>query len=383
MRDLYEEAFPGLNTFRILNAPSIPREERRPSPKQEIVPKRYFYSDRLRAEAQGYALLVVHSMQPDFAAGIKTAGPKIPVVWCGWGYDYYYLLIPEFGSLLLPETQELVSRCRGAGFGTLKKRIAGRIKRLIEKNKSLLGITSPAETGTLTAVADRIRVFSVLPSETEMVRKALPRLKAADRAIRYYTTEDTLSAGPDKMTGPDILLGNSPAATNNHIEALHILRDRLPKNSRIIVPLNYGVEKEHAYIRELCRQGRELFGKQFVPLTRWLPIADYYQYCRSCGVVIMNHRRQQALGTISAALFKGARVFLRPENPVYSWYRDMGVTVFTLDSLEDALEEAFQPLPQETAARNRKIVGEFWSRKNGVKAIRDLAFFQNLPASRP
>lgn len=376
VRELYEEAFPGGNEFRILTTKQYPCKHLRESPGIVKVTADYFDSSTLRKESGNFDVLVAHSMLPLFAAGIKNADPGIFVVWCGWGYDYYSLMSHEFGGLFLPDTAQLAektlthSRLKNRfSPAALTKAVKHRLLSLFHAEPRPAAVKSE----TLESVAERINLFSILPTETAMLQRALPALKAEYRPILYYTTEDVLAKGPARMSGRDILLGNSPTPANNHIEALKMLKPLLPENSSIIVPLNYGDPvKVKFYGDSVSRFGAELFGERFKPLRTWMPLEKYHEYLSRCGIVIMNHRRQQGLGTISTALYKGAKVFLRPENPVYEWYSKMGVTVFSMDELLSPSRDTLEPLQEEVAKRNSALVGAFWSRKNAVAVIRGL-----------
>ncbi len=375
-RELYEEAFPGANEFRILPTKLYPCANLRESPGIVKVTAEYFCSSKLRKESADFDVLVAHSMLPTFAAGIKNADPGIFVVWCGWGYDYYSLLTPEFGSLFLPDTQRLVEKANARQRLKKRFRTAALAKSLKYRLLSLFHQPpQPAavKNETLESVAERINLFSILPTETAMLQRALPGLKAEYRSILYYTTEDVLAKGPARMSGTDILLGNSPTPANNHIEALKMLKPLLPEDSSIIAPMNYGdPEKIKLYGDSISRFGAKLFGERFKPLRTWMPLENYHEYLSRCGIVIMNHRRQQGLGTISTALYKGAKVFLRPENPVYEWYSKMGVAVFSTDELLSPSKETLEPLQEETAKRNITLVGGFWSRKNAIAALQSI-----------
>lgn len=375
-RDLYEEAFPGGNEFRILSSKACPAENLRECPGIIKVDADYFCSDKLRQESADFDVLVAHSMTPSFAAGIKNADPGIFVVWCGWGFDYYNLMVPEFGGLFLPDTLRLIEKAQE--HDRFKKRfhpaaLAKSLKRrLLSLFHEPLKPAAPKQE-SLESIAERINLFSVLPTEKAMLQRALPRLKAEYLPIPYYTTEDVFSKGPARMSGRNILLGNSPTPANNHIEALKMLKPLLPPERNIIAPLNYGDPGKVKFYRDsICRFGAKLFGSRFKPLLTWMLLEKYHEHLSGCGIVVMNHRRQQGLGTVSTALYKGAKVFLRPENPVYEWYLKLGVTVFSTEELASPSKETLEGLQEETAIKNSAIVGEFWSRKNALAALRSI-----------
>ena len=107
----------------------------------------------------------------------------------------------------------------------------------------------------------------------------------------------------DKLLCPgnNIQLGNSSSFSNNHIEALHILKNFNLTGRKIITPLNYGNLR---YGNITQRIGSKLFKDEFHPLTKSLERNEYVSYMNSCGFIIMNHYRQQGLGNITLGMLR-------------------------------------------------------------------------------
>jgi hypothetical protein len=95
----------------------------------------------------------------------------------------------------------------------------------------------------------------------------------------------------------------------------------------------------------------------------------------------MNHRRQAAMGNISAALYKGARVVLREENPIYATYTGLGALLDPMSRIEANPSAIMQPLTAPERQKNREVVGAYMSRSNLVRAIQGLAAY--CGAARP
>jgi hypothetical protein len=371
-QELFEEAFPGANAWRILCEPGktfrygiAPQNVKRVSPY-------YFYSRELRRESEDFDLLVVHAMTPSHAAGVKTVSSDMCVLWIGWGYDYYHLLANQLDGILLEHTACLHQRLTkdNGHMGKLTiSRILDGVMRILHSTLSGQGL---ARRESLVTVADRIDAYRVSEAEVEMLSKALPQLRADFCVHHYYTTEDVYEKGPAEMEGPNVLLGNSATATNNHIEAFELLHKVGVDARKIIVPLNTG---DPIYADEICKIGISILGDSFTPLRTWLPIEEYNQKISNCGFVVMNHKRQQAFGNMNVALYKGAKVFMRPESPLYNFYQTMGVSVSSVAELEDKGVEALQPLAIDKRSHNRAIIGEYMSRKNTIANIRALESF--------
>jgi dTDP-N-acetylfucosamine:lipid II N-acetylfucosaminyltransferase len=340
MRELFELAHPGANHWLIARRSRAPLKFVAAGPTVTDRAEWWFRTPLVARDVAGADAIVAHSMTTIFANTIRRAPPQARVAWLGWGYDYYPLLTPELGPALLPATRALV----GADDDPPQ-----------------------AKSMALTAIAPRLHSFSVLPTEVALLRRALPALTAVHHELPLFTTEDVFERGAPVMAGPDVLVGNSATASNNHLEALELLRDRVP-DGRLIVPLSYGDPKVG---REVAAAGARLFGERFDPLTQWMPIDEYNQRIGRCGFVIMNHRRQQAVGNIGAALYKGATVYLRRENPLFPFYAGLGATLRPMD----ALEEGDVPLVALTAderARNRALIGAYYARDRIVQAMHEL-----------
>lgn len=339
MRELFEQAFPGANHWLIARRSRAALKFVAPGPAVRDRAEWWFRTPLVARDVAGADAIVAHSMTTIFANAIRHAPQRARVAWLGWGYDYYPLLAPELGPALLPQTRALVGADDDA----------------------------PAERSmALSTIAPRLECFSVLPPEVPLLRRAVPGLNAVHHELPLFTAEDVFERGAATMAGPDVLVGNSATASNNHLEAFELLQGRV--EGQVIVPLSYG---NAAYGRRVAEAGARLFGDRFDPLTQWMPIEAYNQRIGHCGFVLMNHRRQQAVGNIGAALFKGATVVLRPENPLFAFYRELGIHLRSTDKLGSA-PGPLLALTQAQRAENRARIGAYYARARVVQAIRTL-----------
>lgn len=169
----------------------------------------------------------------------------------------------------------------------------------------------------------------------------------------YYPIEFILK---DKapLKGNDILLGNSATLTNNHLDILAKL-EGLPMGQRkLIVPLNYGDEK---YGKEVVDQGNRIFPDSFEALLDFLSLEDYNRHVSSCSIVIMGHKRQQAVGTVLAMLYRGARVYLDKTNTLFKYLKRIGAAVYSVqDDLTSENPYVFHRLTPESIQMNRNLL---------------------------
>lgn len=348
---LFEEAFPGRNTYLVPRPRSGSLKYVADLTNVRLRRSIYFKLARLLArQVRAADLLVVHGMTPLFAKALRAVRPECVVVWVGWGFDYYRLLEDQLGGLLLDKTA----------------RLEPEVTRSRDRPK-------PRKPLPIVSVAARIDAFSVNPSEVDLLRAVLPALRATYHALPSFTVEDIFDRGAALMAGPDILVGNSASLSNNHLEAFDMLLPLVGSDRRLVVPLSYGNTR---YAERVAQAGSERFAERFVPLRTWMPIEAYNEQMRSCGFVVMNHRRQKAVGTIGAALYKGAKVFLRPENPLFGFYAGLGAVIHSTEALEQGDPQALVPLPEADRRRNREVIYARWGRPSVLAAIRRLASYR-------
>lgn len=312
-----------------------------------------------KSEYQDYDLVIFHSFGDFLYPEICNISEDVPAVWLGWGYDYYDL-IGSSENLLLPETRTI--------FMQQKKSFRTIIGKVIRAGFYLLGISKSRQK-----CIEKLSVFSpVLPSEYLAVKNARNWNKFPVSACwNYGTIEDHLVKGFEgqQVDGNAILVGNSASLTCNHIETLKFLSLNGLQDRDIVVPLSYG---DKSYGHQIAETGERYFGNSFYPLMDFMPIQSYVASIKKCGYVIMNHKRQQAVGNIVIMLYLGSRVFLREENPTYLFLKGMGVSLCSVQELEQNPELLNRPLSSGERNSNRKLVCEYWSQKQGIKRTKDL-----------
>lgn len=181
--------------------------------------------------------------------------------------------------------------------------------------------------------------------------------------IEYFTNNINESV----TLGNHIMIGNSSSLTNNHLEVFRKLESLGVKND-IVVPLSYG-DKKLAKI--LVKKGEKMFGKQFKPIIDFMPLDNYTKLMQSCGVVIMNHYRQQAVGNIITAVYLGAKVYLDERNTIYKYLKRLGCLVYNMSDLKDITE--LTRLSQKDISNNRiKLVSDI-NAKNIIDSLRKLS----------
>jgi len=171
----------------------------------------------------------------------------------------------------------------------------------------------------------------------------------------YYNIEDTVknNSNAQFIVKEDILIGNSANPSNNHIDAFHVLKSFHIGNRKVFCPLSYGADSKE-YANRIIEEGKKIFGTNFIPLKEFLTIDEYNGILNSCNIVIMNQNRQQAVGNIISSIWHGSKVFLNEENPVYKYFLEIGVKIFSIQNdLSIKNQFNFSSLDQNIIAANR------------------------------
>lgn len=163
--------------------------------------------------------------------------------------------------------------------------------------------------------------------------------------------------------GLHILLGNSAASSNNHIEALERLLPFKDQNIRIFAPLSYG---NQSYANEVIGLGKAWFGDKFVPMTDFMPFEQYLEFLKSLDIAIFNHQRQQAMGNTITLLGMGKTVFMRSDVSHWRFLKGLGIKLNDVEKLE-----LCRIVPDE-AKENAHVVRSYFSKATLIAQLTDI-----------
>lgn len=208
-------------------------------------------------------------------------------------------------------------------------------------------------------------VVPIVPSEFDYVKRINPKLVSAPF---QYGNLETLAIDInlfDVKDANNILIGNSASSTNNHVDAFKQILEFKQKDQKIIVPLSYGGKQD--YIKFIMEKGNDYFGNDFVPILNFMPLIDYKRLISSCGYAVFNHKRQEALGNINTMCYFGAKIFLSNQNPIYTYFKKMGVHVFNIKHINS--KSFCTKLSEKELELNRSILYKIYSKQ----AVKDKA----------
>ncbi len=319
-----------------------------------------------------YDAVFLHSLTCLPASIIPKIDKRIKVFWFSWGKDIYQSPSKKpviDCNLRKTETQKELNKLnkQKKSLTTLKKKtIKDHLRQLKYK---LLGSPEDKKIKDYYNAIKRVDFYSgVLEFEYDLM-KSVKGFKAKRVTFKYASLHNLENSGIAELyNGHNILIGNSAASTNNHLDIIPFLKKLNLGERNIILPLSY--PNSINYIEDISNAYIQEFGKNTVLLKDFMPPQEYSNIVQSCSVAVFFMERQQALGNINMALRNGCKVFLSETNPVYSYYKNLGLKVFSVQR-DLVQKEIDSPLSMEDIKNNRAILSK---RTNKEQYIRDLNY---------
>lgn len=297
--------------------------------------------------------VVIHCLSYKKIVFINTyLSQSIPCYWNIWGGDLYNAILEYRGYSIYYEPEFLG------------------VKFFIRKVLCHLKVYSPIQKSVLNFIKNRVTHF-VTNADYDIARQYIGNYITGIQVtgFRYYPIDVILGRLADKsVKGNVLLLGNSASFTNNHSYAFKYLSNLDLKNKKIIVPVSYGGSLK--YVNHIIKQGDRKWGRSFIPLRNFLPLDEYNQLMTTAEICIFSSWRQEAFGNIVIALYLGSKVFLSERSSLLSYFKSIGVVVYTLEQIRQ--EDIDFPLSDEIKNSNREILFELLNEKTIVDNIRNI-----------
>lgn len=300
-----------------------------------------------RAFRGDFDAVFLYSIKECPSTVISLIPKQIKVFWFAMGYDLY--TYPECNPFI--HVPNLV----GPLTSKIKEPLAVRFKHII---KTILSL--PLESLAYKAMHRTDYFSGILDYEYDLLKEKND-YKGGKVKFQYLSLDsfETREKKEDYI-GDNILIGNSAAETNNHLEILQYLKKLNIGDRKIIVPLSYGGWKVQKQI--IMESYEKEFHNQFVPILNFMPFADYKHIIGSCSIAIFGHERQQAMGNIKTALNMGCKVFLSNTSPVFTFLKKLGVYVYSIQN-DLSTSEINTPLTEEEKSHNRNILYSMYNEK--------------------
>ena len=307
-----------------------------------------------------FDVIILHSLKCVSLRTIASIPIKCKVVWYGWGFDLYNGSDPAVKlNLLYNETKSIVSRTKNEN----------KLKRILYQPFRI------RDRYQLKRALQRIDYFSgVFPYEYELLIEANPYIHAKKIDFYYGDTDFFISDEIDTIVDGNrrnIILGNSGDPSNNHCDALEILKQiEIPNDVKLIIPMNYGGTP--AYRKIVAERAMSFFPNNTYVLDSFLPLDEYIKLVSKCQSAIFFHERQQASDNILLQLKYGAKVFLSDTCLTYEYLKNEGYKVY---SLQKEINEMLVPLTDDDVINNRKLLASQYSSSRigaRVRVINDI-----------
>ena len=307
----------------------------------------------------GAEVVILHSMSYYYAHIVNTLLSDKKVIWIFWGGEVYDYLKEFRNNNFKRKTRSLASRY------LLHKNLRNWLRPFFFKlkNPSKVWNFSKYEAfskidGLALAHKDEFKTLSTTLNFTTQLHW-----------FTYYSIEHLISDDVQNMTvnGDNILIGNSATPSNNHLDILFRIKEEISiDNRKLILPLSYG---ENWYRKKIQNTGTSLFPNNLQVLADFMPLSEYNKVVFSCSVVIMNHLRQQAVGNLIVSFWIGAKVFLDESNPLFAYFKGLGLIVFSIQKDLKSIE-LNEKLTDKDVLSQRKILLLHYSEANVIENTR-------------
>lgn len=357
---IFEKAYPGSNTFLIIKGPANPplKYVKQEENFEIIVPVKETLEWILK-KAKGYELVVFHGLDTLKAELFLRDEEKQKYAVILWGAEVYNENMLQ-KNFLGNKTMELHKKLSSIPLSEKFKNIY----RAVRYGKQ----TGGAAASFKKVIASMPNIGTLYQEEFNFYKNGkLIQPDANFIPFNYYPFEFVFKGPQQKVKGNNILLGNSASSTNNHLEAIDILSGISLGGRQVYIPLSYG---DNRYAKAISGYAAQKLPQNNKPLKNFLQLHEYNELVSECGIVIMNHYRQQAVGNILASLYLGAKVFLN-NTTVYEYLKRIGCLVFLVDEIEKNGAQALQLLSDAEMEYNRQIIKREISSDNVVRNLKN------------
>lgn len=296
----------------------------------------------LKAFVSTYDLVILHSLTVENATIVNQClSPKQKSVWMLHGYEAY--------STSVFSEDEIISKKTQSYFGNKKK---SKLKKLI---RPLIETVIETDNKSILSAAKNVDYLGILYKEEFEFISSKMDMNAKWFPFSYYPLNKIIGNNSDLVSGQNILLGNSATSSNNHIDILDVLSKADLSDRKVICPLSYG---DLEYARQLNLYGSELIPESFFALNKFMELKEYNELLNTCSICIMNHQRQQAVGTVMAMIYKGSKVYLNKHNTLYPFLKRMGIEIKSTNDINPEHIDLL-PLSSEQQLSNQTIIKSF------------------------
>lgn len=318
--------------------------------------------------------VIIHYLGGDICNWLLDYEPKARIYWGFWGSEFFEISgadIPLYDTLTQKNIDDNFKQGRLSFIPFVRKR-------RLKQYKDLLLRDMLRRRERFSKVLDKIDVLlHYNQHDHQLILKHFPS-KLQFQYFNYppaytYAEMDKLIqdvALPVEMveTATNVWIGNSAYPSNNHLDVFDNLRGKINDQTFLWVPLSYGDE---AYRQNILKQGYQMFGSQFKPVTNYMTFVEYAAMLSKMDVAIMGHIRQQAFGNIQMLFYFGSVVYMHPNSTLMTFLQEQG---YHLKNITHGIDiDVPGCLSAEQLAINKKLIVEQFDKSCSSKYIAELA----------
>ncbi len=276
-------------------------------------------------------VLVVYELDYIKSKIVNAAGPGVKIIWRFFGWELYSRKLHLY---LGPKTSKFfTSKIRS-------KKFLYRFPFLNEKEKAFRDSLKRIDILAGIFEEEYVELSKHWPSLPPFIQ--LPLQSTAKIEEIDYHQEKWIKQN-------QLVVGNSRASSNNHLEILDIIeRSSLSPDIEIKFLFNYGLENK--YTDHVRKKARTMSNVEII--ESFLPYDEFQSFYFQVGAMVNNSYRQLALGNIFQSMRTGVKIYLNPRSPTFSWLQSLGFRIFRTDDLLDDLNSSELILSKEDANHN-------------------------------
>lgn len=261
-------------------------------------------------------VVFIHFLDSKKAQIVNSLPKEKKVVWFCWGADAYYL--GRFDNkFLLEKTKKIRLKL---GFKSWKG-VKDVIKLVLSEYSDLI----PPSRDMIKAMKRADVIVPVVDMDYENLVNyygfTAPRFQ-----VNYI---NTVFYDPPKLepqwNSNNILLGNSASLSNNHIEIIDLISRTINTDQKVFIPLSYGNKDYAEYV---TKYAINKLGDTAHILDTRLSLPDYIKMIGSCGSIVMNHTRQQAMGNVILGLWMEKTIFINSRSGMFRHFSEKGFKLY-------------------------------------------------------
>ncbi len=320
----------------------------------------FFYSNyiKIRKIMKQAEFIFIHYLTEEISRILFRFKGKAKILWIMWGADLY-----KYIPLRLHDkhTSELLSELENRFKSTLKRFIfffqyeirKAVIKKIDYVISPIKGDFKLLKKYFKTKTKWYSKVIYPNPVDFEKIDKEVDPI---DEKFNFK-----------KNGGKLLLLGNSGAPTNNHLDIMIRLSEMKEQNFKIICPLSYG---SPIYMKKIIIKGKKIFGDRFIPLLEFLKPDIYFHILKQIDLAIMYHNRQQGVGTINILLYMGKPLCMK-KTSLFFYLKEKGVSFFPSQDFEKLILNEIE-FTEAMSEKNKKFVSQIQSINSVISSIDNL-----------